>query len=127
MTDLWSYHWGMILARWYGPMSFRFVAQPLAAAMLAIRAGLTDARCGRSPYGWNIAVGTDRRSTLIRHGWRDVGKVFLAALVLDAIYVALVHHWFHPGQNVLVASTVAIPVYVAIRGLTNRLVTFVRW
>jgi hypothetical protein len=122
MTDILLHHWKMLLGRWYGPLSFRFVVQPLAAAILGLRAGLADARGGRSPYGWDIVVRTGCRRALIRNGWRDISKVFFAALTMDLIYVAVEYHWFHPGQSLLVATTVAIPVYVVTRGLTNRLV-----
>jgi hypothetical protein len=126
MNDVWSYHWDMILARWYGPFSLRFVIQPLAAAILGLRAGLADTRDERSPYGWTIMVCRLSRRALIRQGWRDIGKIFLAALSIDVVYVALEYRWFHPGQNVLIASTVALPAYLATRSLTNRSVRLVR-
>jgi hypothetical protein len=39
--------WEMHVGRAYGPLSFRFIIQPTVAAVIAIRAGLEDARAGR--------------------------------------------------------------------------------
>ncbi len=37
-----------------GPMSFRFVLQPVMAAIAALHDGITDARAHRSPYLWSM-------------------------------------------------------------------------
>src|SRR5215471_16676752 len=44
--------WFQELARPSGPMKFRFVLQPLMAAIFAARDGLKDARTGRPPFFW---------------------------------------------------------------------------
>jgi hypothetical protein len=38
------------------PMQFRLVLQPVMAAILAIVAGLKDAKAGKSPYFWALAA-----------------------------------------------------------------------
>jgi hypothetical protein len=51
---IWEYLrriWEMHVGRAYGPLSFRFITQPVVAAALAIRAGLQDARAG-APRVW---------------------------------------------------------------------------
>ena len=35
-------------------MAFRFILQPVMAAIFAIRDGMKDARAGRSPYFWTV-------------------------------------------------------------------------
>src|SRR5262249_1737990 len=46
--------WYQELARASAPMKFRFVLQPLMAALVAIRDGRKDARAGRAPYIWAL-------------------------------------------------------------------------
>ena len=63
-----------------GPMTFRFVLQPLVASVLAIRAGLRDAQSGRPPYLWTILTSRQDRRHLLREGWRAVLNVFVVAV-----------------------------------------------
>ena len=42
--------WHQLIDRADAPMRFRFILQPLMAAIAAILDGLKDARTGRSPY-----------------------------------------------------------------------------
>jgi hypothetical protein len=51
-----------LIERPSGPMAFRFVLQPLMAAVAAIHDGLGDVRAGRSPYF--VAVCAIRRNAL---------------------------------------------------------------
>ena len=114
-------HWEMVIGRWYGPLSFRLLIQPTISAILAVRAGLADARNGRPAYGWELIKGTENRFELIRDGWRDITKLFCLALVLDAAYQVIVFRWLYSGQCVLVATTLAVPAYAIVRGPTNRI------
>jgi hypothetical protein len=50
--------WADLVARPIGPLEFRFLVQPLVAAVLAVRDGMLDARTGRSPYFWTLVHGT---------------------------------------------------------------------
>ena len=43
-----------LLARIDGPMSLRFILQPLVALFFAFRDGRKDARAGRPPYFWAL-------------------------------------------------------------------------
>lgn len=116
--------WDMLIGRAHGPLHMRLIIQPLVAAILAIRAGWTDARAGRTAYGWAIAVGSGRRRDLLREGWDDVANLFLAALVIDAIYQLIVFHWVYLVQALIVAIVVALPSYLLIRGPANRIARF---
>jgi hypothetical protein len=53
--------WQSILARPSGPFAFRFILQPLMAAIIAIRHGLQDAKRGRSPFFWTILSNPQER------------------------------------------------------------------
>jgi hypothetical protein len=123
MADL-STHVGMLLGRVTGPLAFRFILQPVVAAFLAIRAGLRDARAGRSAYGWTVTTDPGQRRDLIREGWKDVWKLFTAAIAVDLIYQVIELRWIYPGQALIVAAFLALPSYFLIRGLANRIARF---
>lgn len=113
-------HWDMLAARPGGPLSFRFLIQPLVAAAFGIREGIRDARAGESPYGWLLVTHSQRRGELVREGWSHVRNVFLAALAIDVIYEFIVFRRIYPGQTLIVATMLAVLPYMFIRGLTNR-------
>jgi hypothetical protein len=76
---------GDLLGRASGPMRIRLVLQPFVAAVFAIRSGLRDAREGRPPYFWALFARAPGRGQRLREGWRDVGKVLIAAAGIDLI------------------------------------------
>ncbi len=120
-------HWEMLIGRTRGPMTFRLIFQPLMAVILAIRVGLRDAREGRPPYFfWAVFTDPVRRPELIRHAWKDVGKVFIMAFVLDVIYQLIAHRWVYPGQAVIVAVILAIIPYLLVRGPATRIMRRLR-
>src|SRR4051812_30631501 len=113
--------WEMLIGRVDGPFNFRLLLQPTAAAVLAIRAGLRDARSNRSPFVfWAIFTNRNARQDLRRQGWTDVGKVFIVAIVLDVIYDIVVYRWVYPGQALIVAVVLAFVPYLLIRGPATR-------
>jgi hypothetical protein len=67
-------------------MSFRLVLQPAVAAVLAIHAGVQDAKRGDPPYFWTLLMHPDDRRHLLLEGWKAVAKVFVAAIVIDVVY-----------------------------------------
>jgi hypothetical protein len=85
--------------------------QPIAAIILAIRLGLTDAREGRPAYGLAVITRAGYRREHVRHGWKDVGKVFVLAVIIDLIYDIVVHHRIYPGQSLIVAASLALLPY----------------
>ncbi len=104
-----------------GPMSFRLVVQPLVSSLLAIRSGLRDAREGQPPFLWAALFHRGQRRALLRHGWKDVGRVFLVTIVLDVIYQLICFRWVYPLQVVIVAIVLAFVPYLVLRGITNRI------
>ena len=109
-----------VIARVTGPMKFRLVLQPAMALFLAIRDGLNDAREGRPAYFWALFSDRDDRWAMLKDGWKAVGKVFILAMVLDAIYQVIKRRWVYPGQAVVVAIILAIIPYLLLRGPVNR-------
>jgi hypothetical protein len=82
-----------ILARFYelggrvgGPMTFRLVLQPTIATLVALRAGLRDAREGRPAYFWALLTGRGQRIRLLREGWRAIFKIFILVVIMDVVH-----------------------------------------
>lgn len=109
------------VGRVQGPMHFRMVLQPLMAILFAVRDGRKDAHEGKPPYGWALFTNAGHRREMLRQGWKSVGKIFILALVLDAIYQYIELKWFYPGEAVLVAFMLALVPYLLLRGPINRL------
>jgi len=82
---------------------------------------LKDAKEGKSAYFWALFTNPDSRVDMVRDGWKSVGRVFLLAILLDAIYQLIVFRWFYPGEVLLVAATLALIPYLLIRGPVNRI------
>ncbi|MDH4230466.1 MAG: hypothetical protein OEW04_00370 [Nitrospirota bacterium] len=121
MEDIFTRIFENLVERVSGPMKFRLILQPLMAAIFAVRSGLQDAREGRPPYFWSVFTNPDHRRELLQDGWKAVGKVFVIAIILDAVYQYMELRWFYPGEAILVAIILAFVPYLLIRGPVNRL------
>ena len=118
--------WEDLFGRVDGPMSFRLIIQPVVATFLAIRAGWTDAREGRPIFFWTLAREPAQTRVMLRNLWRIAGKVFLVALVLDALYQIIVLHWIYPVQALIVATLLALLPCMVVRAVGNRIITMTR-
>lgn len=121
MHQIFERAWHNLGARLTGPMNLRLIIQPSVAAFLAIRAGLRDARQNRPAFFWAILRKPRHRRELLRGGWEDIGKVFVIAATLDAVYQTIVHHAVYFGELLLTAVTLAIIPYILLRGPVSRL------
>jgi hypothetical protein len=110
-----------IVGRVHGPMNFRLLLQPLMAILFAARDGRKDAREGKAPYAWALFTNPGHRREMLRSGWKSVGKIFIIALVLDAVYQYIAVKWFYPVEALLVAAMLALLPYLLLRGPINRL------
>ena len=106
-----------LIGRLDGPLHFRFIFQPLMAALLAVRDGRQDARAGRKPF--RLMTDPAQRRQVLLSSWKSVGKVFVIALILDFAYQLKVFHWFYLSQALLVALFLAIIPYFMLRGPVN--------
>jgi hypothetical protein len=120
MDELIARAWEGLMARIGGPMTFRLILQPLMATLLAVRAGLKDAREGRPPYFWTLVTDSAQRLDLLREGWRSIARVFILAVVMDLIYEWLVGRRFYPLETLIVAIVLAVLPYLLLRGPVNR-------
>jgi hypothetical protein len=121
MDEILSRIFGDLAGRVGGPMSFRLVLQPLVAIVLAIRAGMQDARDGKPPYSWAVLTNSDHRRELLREGWKAVAKVFGAAVLIDVVYQFIVLRTVYPGEALIVAFLLACVPYLLVRGPVDRI------
>ncbi len=110
-----------LVGRVSGPMKFRLILQPVMAAFFAIRSGLKDAKENKPAYFWAMFSNPNSRRDMIRDGWKSVGRVFILAVLLDAVYQFIVFRWFYPLEALLVAAILALVPYLLIRGPVNRI------
>jgi hypothetical protein len=105
-----------LLGRAGGPLHFRFLMMPTVITVLAIRAGVRDARVGRRQFLWLRDPG--ERAALLRSALKDIGRILIMALVLDTTYQIIVFRMFYPGQAIIVALVSAVVPYALGRCLT---------
>src|SRR5688572_5156063 len=111
-----------LIARVSGPLHLRLLLQPLMATFFAVRAGLKDAREGKPAYFWAIFSGPPlQRKELLKEGWKAVGKVFVIAVIIDAVYQFIALGWFYPLEALIVAAVLALLPYLLFRGLVSRI------
>lgn len=113
--------WENLIGRPDGLMHVRLILQPVVAIFFAIRAGLKDARSDQPPFLWAVFSNPDQRRELLRQGWKDVGTVFIVALILDSIYQVIVHSGIYTLELLITATILAIVPYAMFRGLVTRL------
>jgi len=117
--------WANLIARPSGPMSFRFILQPSVAAVLAIRAGLRDARAGRSPFLWTILREPQKRIGRLDEGLNATARIILLGIAMDVIYQRIEFQTFYPVEALIIALLLAFVPYVLIRGPVLRIAR--RW
>ena len=121
MNDIVARIWENLYARLAGPMNLRLIIQPTVATILAIRAGLRDAHQNRPAFLWAVLWNPAHRRELLRTGWKDVGKVFLLAAILDVVYQLIVHRRVYILELLITAVTLAIVPYILVRGPVSRI------
>jgi hypothetical protein len=116
--------WHQLIERPTGPMAFRFILQPVMAAIAALRDGISDAKSGRPPYFWTLLTNPSELSGRLYEGLISTARVILLGLCMDAIYQWIVLKTFYPGEAVIVAVALAFVPYALLRGPIARIV---RW
>lgn len=120
--------WDNLIERTQGPMHFRFFLQPAMAIFFAIRAALRDVKKDQVPYLWRWVTSKGKRREIAREGWKDYGKVFILATLLDIVYQLVVIYgakkqsMFYPLESFIVAFFLSFIPYVLFRGPVNRIV-----
>ena len=111
--------WENLVGRWDGPMSFRLLMQPAVAIFLASRAGLRDARLGKPSILCDLFSDPITRQERFRQVWKDVGTVFIVALVLDSIYQVIVQGGVFALELLITSAVLALVPYLISRGLVT--------
>jgi hypothetical protein len=122
--DVLSRMWGDLAARPAGPLAFRFILQPVMAAIVAIRDGIKDAHTGRSPYFWAVLHDSHARRARLEEGLSATVRILALGLAMDAIYQVVVLGTVYPSEAVIVALGLAFLPYLLIRGPAARVA---RW
>jgi hypothetical protein len=113
--------WQNLVEEPTGPMRFRFILQPLMAAIVAIRDGRKDARTGHSPYFWTVLLKPQERVARLREGLNATARIFLLGIAMDAIYQVIVLKRFYPVEALIIALLLAFVPYLLIRGPVARI------
>jgi|SRR5689334_385197 len=121
MEEFFSRAVDQLLGRAGGPLHIRLIFQPVVATILAIRAGLRDARTQQPAFLWALVSLRGHRHALMASAWKDIGKVFTLAFVLDTVYQLIELRWLYPVQGLIVACVLAIVPYVLVRGPVCRI------
>jgi len=116
--------WQNLLERPSGPMTFRFVLQPIMATIAALVDGVRDARTERDPYFWTILTNPAERGSRLNEGLIATARVILLGLCMDLIYQFIVFDTFHPAEAVIIAGLLAFVPYLLLRGPITRVA---RW
>ena len=109
-----------LIDRLSGPLNFRLVVMPTVVTLLALRADWKDAREGRPAFLGAFITDPVERRRLLRMALKDIGRVFVVAVVLDTVYQWVVFRWVYPGEVLVVAVVCAIVPYVLVRGPITR-------
>ncbi len=113
--------WRQLVERPGGPMTFRFILQPIMAMVAALYDGVADARTGRSPYLWTILSDRTKRGGRLREGLISTARVLLLGIVMDTIYQVIEFETFHPAEAVIIALLLAFVPYLLLRGPCARI------
>lgn len=118
--------WAHFVGRLDGPLHFRFVVQPLVAALIGARAGLGDARRGLPPFLWVLVRGGCDRRECLKQARADVGTVFVVAALMDAVYQFVVHAAVFTLELLFTASALALLPYALVRTVVGWLTSRAR-
>jgi hypothetical protein len=113
--------WSDLTGGLHAPLAFRVIVQPLVAAFFAVRAGRRDALEGKPLFFWAVLRDPVKRRERMREAWKHIGKVFLAAVVIDVVYQIIVERWIYPSEAIIVGAILAVLPYLVFRGIVNRL------
>lgn len=118
--------WQDLLDRPAGPLSGRFLVQPLVAMLLALRDGVRDGNGEGPTFLIALVTGARPRADLLREAYGAIGRILIVALILDVAYQVGVLGAFYPLEALIVAFVFAFLPYAIARGVVSRIVRFRR-
>jgi hypothetical protein len=112
-----------LIARVVGPMSLRFVFQPLIGLLLGVRDGMRDAKAGEPPFILDLIANNENRKEKLSSLLTSLSKTVLIAVVLDIIAQYLIFSQVRITSAVMIAIIILVVPYSIARAVTNRIVT----
>jgi hypothetical protein len=94
-----------------GAMSFRFVLQPLMAAIAGVRDGLKN-----PPFFRTLLRDKQHRMARLQEALNATARIMLLGLAIDVFYQITVLEMFYPVEAVLMPVLLAFLPYVLIQG-----------
>jgi hypothetical protein len=102
-----------------GPGRFRFLLQPAVAILLGVRAGITDARAGNSPFLFSLLFHSPHRSSLLKQAFSQLSVLIAMSILLDLIAQFLILRQVFPVPALVLGPVlIALPYSIA-RSLTG--------
>jgi len=78
--------WQNLFERLSGPMTFRFILQPIMATIAAILDGVKDARTGRAPFLETVLTNPANRPGRLQEAVIATARIILLGLIMDTSY-----------------------------------------
>lgn len=119
--EVWDRIFRSIAERPGGPMTFRFILQPVMASIVAAVDGVRDARSGAPPYFWSLLTGSEARGERLKQGLIATSRIILLGIGMDVAYQLIEFKQFYPGEAAIVAILLAFLPYLLMRGPFARL------
>ena len=114
--EVWERIFRSIAERPGGPMTLRFILQPVMASVVAAIDGVRDARSGASPYFWSLVTGSEPRGKRLKQGLIATSRIILLGIGMDVAYQVIEFKQFYPGEAAIVAILLAFVPYLLMRG-----------
>jgi hypothetical protein len=110
-----------IAARITGPLSLRFIIQPIIAIILAVRDGRIDAKAGTPPFVYDLVFDPSHRSERLLNALHAILIPVIIGTVADGIAQYMIFQHVRPIPAILVGALVIGIPYALVRGLINRI------
>ena len=78
--------WQNLFERASGPMTFRFILQPIMATIAAFLDGVKDARTGRAPFLQTVLTNPAKRAGRLQEAVIATARIILLGLIMDTSY-----------------------------------------
>ena len=116
--------WADIADRLHGPMTFRFILQPVMAAIAALHDGINDARYGHKSFFWSVRGDPAQQKGRLREGLISTARVILLGISMDVIYQFKELDRFYPVEALMMAILLAVIPYFIFRWIVEHIA---RW
>jgi hypothetical protein len=110
------------IARIAGPMSLRFILQPLVGLLLGARDGMIDAKAGQPPFILDLITNRENCKAKLFSLFKSLSKTIILALVLDMIAQYLIFDQVRITSAIIISIMILIVPYSFARAATNRII-----